>query len=396
MSRIRVLVVDDSVVIRRLLSDVLAEDDRLEVVGTAANGSIALAKIPQLNPDLVTLDVEMPVMDGLATLKELRKAYPRLPVVMFSTLTEKGARTTLDALELGASDYVAKPANVGSVTASMAAVRAELVPKVVALCSRYRPTAPVRPAPAVGGPVGASGGARSGVGTGVGTGIGTVAGAGARRPPATGRVDVVAIGSSTGGPDALSTMLSALPASLPVPVVVVQHMPPVFTRQFAQRLDTRCAVTVSEATAGARLRPGHVLIAPGDFHLRVRGAAGAVHATLDQGTPENYCRPAVDVLFRSVVEVYGGNVLGVVLTGMGADGARASAQVVEAGGEVVVQDQATSVVWGMPGAVAAAGLATAQLPLREVASAILTRLARGRALGPALAARPSPLEGSLR
>jgi two-component system chemotaxis response regulator CheB len=181
-----------------------------------------------------------------------------------------------------------------------------------------------------------------------------------------------------------------------VPVVVVQHMPPVFTRQFAERLNTKCALTVSEATAGARLLPGHVLIAPGDFHLRVRRAAGAVHATLDQGTPENYCRPAVDVLFRSVVEVYGGSVLGVVLTGMGADGARSSAQVVEAGGEVVVQDQATSVVWGMPGAVAAAGLASAQLPLREVAPAILARLARGRAATSALPARAPLFQGSRR
>ena len=379
MSRIRVLVVDDSVVIRRLLSDVLSEDDRIEVVGTAANGKVALAKIPQLNPDLITLDVEMPVMDGLATLREVRKAYPRLPVIMFSTLTEKGARTTLDALELGASDYVAKPANVGSVTASMAAVRAQLVPKVVGLCTRFVPPAPPPP------PHGAAAGTAA-----------APTGPAPRRTQPPGRVDVLAIGSSTGGPDALSVVLSALPASLPVPVVVVQHMPPVFTRQFAERLDSKCALKVVEATAGARLVPGQVLIAPGDYHMRVRGAAHAVHATLDQGTPENYCRPAVDVLFRSVVEVYGGHVLGVVLTGMGADGARSSAQVVEAGGEVIVQDQATSVVWGMPGAVAAAGLASAQLPLREVAPAILARLARGRSAAPSLLSRPTRLQGSLR
>ena len=383
MARIRVLVVDDSVVIRRLLSDVLSEDDRLEVVGTAANGKVALAKIPQLNPDLITLDVEMPVMDGLETLREVRALYPRLPVVMFSTVTERGARTTLDALELGASDYVAKPANVGSVTASMAAVRAELVPKVVALCARSARPAPARPVipPAI----------PPATPTTTPTTTRPARPAGGR-----GRVEVVAIGSSTGGPDALSTVLSALPATLPVPVVVVQHMPPVFTRQFAGRLDSKCALTVSEATAGVRLAPGHVLIAPGDHHLRVRGAVGAVHAYLDQGTPENYCRPAVDVLFRSVVEAYGGGVLGVVLTGMGSDGARASAQVVEAGGEVLVQDQATSVVWGMPGAVAAAGLASAELPLREVAPAILTRLARGRPAAPSLAVRPALVRASTR
>jgi two-component system chemotaxis response regulator CheB len=223
----------------------------------------------------------------------------------------------------------------------------------------------------------------------------------ASRPGPTGhartsvRVDVLAIGASTGAPDALATVLSALPGSLPVPVVVVQHMPPVFTRQFAERLNSKCSLTVSEATSGSRLLPGHVLIAPGDFHMRVRGAAGMVSAYLDQGTPENYCRPAVDVLFRSVVETYGGGVLGVVLTGMGADGARSSAQLVEAGGEVIVQDQATSVVWGMPGAVAAAGLASAQLPLKDVAPAILARLAKGRpAAGPA--PRPSVVQGSPR
>jgi two-component system chemotaxis response regulator CheB len=152
----------------------------------------------------------------------------------------------------------------------------------------------------------------------------------------------------------------------------------VFTKQFAERLDARCALTVAEATTATPLRPGHVLIAPGDFHMRVRTTKGTVHAYLDQGTPENYCRPAVDVLFRSVAETYGGRVLGVVLTGMGADGARGSSDIVRAGGSVIVQDEATSVVWGMPGAVAAAGLASRQLPLSEVAPAVLSRLFAGR------------------
>lgn len=361
MSRIRVLVVDDSVVVRRLVTDVLASDPRIEVVGTAANGKVALAKIPQLNPDLVTLDVEMPVMDGLQTLRELRALYPRLPVIMFSTLTERGASTTLDALEHGANDYVTKPANVGSVTASMDAVRAQLVPKIVALCSR--PTAPpAPPAPVTRTPAAV-------------TAPPAVAGARSATPP---RVDVLAIGASTGGPDALSVVLGALPATLPVPVVVVQHMPPVFTRQFATRLDNKCALGVTEAVAGDVLRPGHVLVAPGDFHMRVRRHNGRAQAYLDQGTPENYCRPAVDVLFRSVVEAYGQHVLAVVLTGMGADGARSSGDVVSAGGTVLVQDEATSVVWGMPGAVVAGGHASKQLPLDEVAPAILTRLAVGR------------------
>jgi two-component system chemotaxis response regulator CheB len=355
VSRIRVLVVDDSVVVRRLVSDILAGDARLEVVGTAANGKVALAKIPQVNPDLITLDVEMPVMDGLETVREIRKLHPKLPVIMFSTLTERGATVTLDALEGGANDYVAKPANVGSVTASMEAVRRQLIPKILALCARSVPVAPSLP-PLAARPTAAAG-LRSG-------------------PP--GRVDILAIGASTGGPDALTRVLGALPASLPVPVVVVQHMPPVFTQQFAERLDTRCPLRVHEAVAGTPLKAGHVLIAPGDWHLRVKATGAGVTARLDQGTPENYCRPAVDVLFRSVAETYGGRVLAVVLTGMGSDGARGSAEIVRAGGSVLVQDEATSVVWGMPGAVATAGLASAQLPLGDVAPAILTRIAAGR------------------
>jgi len=351
-------VVDDSVVVRRLVSDVLAGDPRLEVVGSAANGKVALAKIPQLNPDIITLDVEMPVMDGLETLEHLRALHPRLPVIMFSTLTERGAAATLDALERGARDYVTKPANVGSVTASMEAVRAQLVPRIVALCGRAVPAAPtghtVPPTPAPTVP---------------------------RTTAAQHRVDVLAIGASTGGPDALVTVLSALPASLPVPVVVVQHMPPVFTRQFADRLDRRCALRVREAAGGELLSPGEVLLAPGDHHLRLRRSGDRVVTTLDQGTPENYCRPAVDVLFRSVSEVYGAHVLGVVLTGMGADGARASVDLVAGGGTVYAQDEATSVVWGMPGAVVAAGSAARVLPLAEVAPAVLARLATGRAAG---------------
>lgn len=355
MSRISVLVVDDSVVIRRLVSDILATDPDIEVVGTAPNGKVALAKIPQLNPDVVTLDVEMPVMDGLETLVELRALYPRLPVVMFSTLTERGASATLDALERGANDYVSKPANVGSVTASMEAVRVQLIPKIHALAARshgVRTTAPatVTPRPTTVSPV---------------------------RGPA-GRVDVVVIGVSTGGPDALTTLVSGLPKDFPVPIVVVQHMPPVFTALFARRLDSKSQLTVSEARGGDRLEPGTVLIAPGDFHLRLRPDKFGVVAQLDQGTPENYCRPAVDVLFRSAPETFGAAVLAVVLTGMGSDGAKGAACIVEAGGSVIVQDAATSVVWGMPGAVVHAGLAAEVLPLGDLGRAIQARAARDR------------------
>ena len=355
MAPITVLVVDDSVVMRRLVSDVLAGDRDIEVVGTAANGKVALAKIPQLNPDVVTLDIEMPVMDGLETLAALRALYPRLPVIMFSTLTERGASATLDALERGASDYVGKPANMGSVSASMDIVRAQLIPKIKALALRGRSVLDRAATPLTTGPA-----------------------VSVHRGPA-GRVGVVVIGVSTGGPDALTTLVSGLPKDFPVPIVVVQHMPPVFTALFARRLDTKSDLTVSEARPGDRLQPGTVLIAPGDFHLRLRSDRLGVVTQLDQGTPENYCRPSVDVLFRSAPETFGAEVLAVVLTGMGSDGAKGAARIVEAGGSVIVQDAATSVVWGMPGAVVNAGLAAEVLPLGDLARAIQARAARGRA-----------------
>ena len=353
MTNLRVLVVDDAVVMRRLIGDVLAAEGDIEVV-TAANGRIGLSKIVQTSPDAVVLDIEMPELDGLGTLRELRKTHPRLPVVMFSTLTERGAEATLEAMSLGASDYVTKPANVGSVTESMDRVRAELVPKIRALCEARNPKVPTAspPAPAV-----------------VPRPAGTVSGPRAR-------VDLVAIGTSTGGPRALHDLLARLPGDLPVPVVIVQHMPPVFTRLLAERLDATCALTVREASGGERLVPGTVWIAPGDHHLVVDLAAGAPVLRLDEGAPENSCRPAVDVLFRSVARVFSARALGVVLTGMGADGQRGAEQLVAGGTDVIVQDEGSSVVWGMPGAVARAGCAAEVLDLAGVADSIVRRVAR--------------------
>ena len=359
MNRIKVLVVDDSVVVRRLVTDVLGADPRIEVVGVAANGKIALSKIPQLNPDILTLDIEMPEMDGLQTLRHLSRDHPRLPVIMFSTLSEHGARATLDALALGARDYVTKPANVGSVQASMASIKDQLVPKIVALA--------------------ASSSRHSGVPAHITALPGTPPRTTAAPQRRTSRPEVLLIGVSTGGPEALAQVLPQLPANLPVPVLVVQHMPPVFTRLLAERLDGRSHLTVSEAADGDAVVPGRVLLAPGNFHLRLRRVGTQMRVVLDQGTPENFCRPAVDVLFRSAVDMYGGGCLAVVLTGMGSDGARGAAAVVAAGGEVLAQDQRTSVVWGMPGAVVAAGLASEELALTQVAGAVLRRLSRALA-----------------
>lgn len=363
MTPIRVLVVDDAVVMRRLIGDVLAAEPDLEVV-TAANGRIALAKLVQTSPDAVVLDIEMPELDGLATLRELRTIHPRLPVVMFSTLTERGAAATLEAMSLGASDYVTKPGNVGSVNESMARVRAELIPKLRALVAAVRRTVPSGGAPPAAGaeaPV-----VRLALRPGP-----------RRRPP----VEVVAIGASTGGPRALQEVLGSLAEPLPVPVVVVQHMPPVFTRLLAERLDATSPMTVREASGGELLEAGTVWIAPGDHHLVLRRSGGHVVTALDDGPPENSCRPAVDVLFRSVAAVYGDRALAVVLTGMGADGQRGSEHLVAAGAEVVVQDEPSSVVWGMPGAVARAGLASAVVDLADVGPVLVHRVGR----------RPSPL-----
>jgi two-component system, chemotaxis family, protein-glutamate methylesterase/glutaminase len=395
VTRIRVLIVDDSVVIRRLVSDVLSGDPGIEVVGTAPNGKLALTKLAQLAPDLLTMDIEMPEMDGISAVRAMRASGSKLPVIMFSTLTERGASATLDALEAGASDYVTKPANVGSVAQSMEQVRAQLIPKIKALLPRGGTGTPgpvgiQRPLAGQPGLAGRAGAAAPGAGL-----------AGAHRAGRTGPVEtaarvkrdspyrLLAVGCSTGGPEALSRFLAGFPADLPVPVVVVQHMPPVFTRQFAGRLDRQHKVRVLEAAGGEVLEPGTVYIAPGDFHLELVARGAAVVTRLQQGPPENFCRPAVDVLFRSAATVFGGDVLGVVLTGMGADGRRGSEQLVARGSSVVVQDEATSVVWGMPGAVAGAGLAEEVLALDDLGPAVLQRLQSLRGVGraPALSTR---------
>lgn len=354
MSKIRVLVVDDSVVVRRIVSDVLTTDPELEVVGTAANGKIGLAKIPQLNPDIVTLDVEMPEMDGLETLDAIRKVYPKLPVIMFSTLTLKGGTTTLDALAHGASDYVTKPANVGSVAAAQQSLRDQLIPKIKGLCGKSAPIQlavseratrvdPPSPIPR-------------------------------RAPINVAPVDVVAIGVSTGGPNALSKLLPAIPSNFPVPIVIVQHMPPMFTKLLADRLNAQSQIEVHEAADGQAILPGQAYLAPGDFHMIVRRQLTRVVVSLQQEPPENSCRPAVDVLFRSVVDLYGAGTLGVILTGMGQDGLRGCEQIRELGGQVLAQDELSSVVWGMPGSVARAGLANQILPLDQLASEIVKRV----------------------
>jgi two-component system, chemotaxis family, protein-glutamate methylesterase/glutaminase len=349
MPPIRLLVVDDSVVVRKVICDALQSEATIEVAGTAASGTIALAKIPQLNPDAITLDIEMPGLSGLETLAEIRKLYPKLPVIMFSTLTERGAAVTLEALALGASDYVTKPSNTASLSAAKDQVRRELVAKI--LCLVPRRVNPV-PLPVV---------------------------AAAKRSLPNQPIDIVAIGVSTGGPNPLAEVIPHLPKDFPVPVVVVQHMPPLFTRLLAERLASHSALLVHEGQAGKTLEPGHAWIAPGDHHMTVARKGTAVVLNLNQDPPENSCRPAVDVLFRSVAQVYGASVLGVVMTGMGSDGARGARHIREAGGEMLVQDEASSVVWGMPSAVVSAGAADKICPLPEISQEIVRRVSCHRA-----------------
>jgi two-component system, chemotaxis family, protein-glutamate methylesterase/glutaminase len=341
MKPLRILIVDDSAVARRSLSDFLASDPEIVVAGTAGNGIHALARIAEVKPDLVTLDIEMPKMGALEILVEIRKRYTKLPVIIFCSLAKGGAAAILDALARGASDYVTKPSNGGI---ELFAVREELLRKIKSLCAARVPqpwraptTAPVY------------GHSQS-------------------------RIDVLAIGTSAGGPNALTALIPELPADFPVPIVIVQHMPPLFTRLLADRLNALSRLQVREGEDGQKLRRGQVWIAPGDHHMTVAREGAEFVLGINHDAQENSCRPAVDVLFRSVAQSYGARALAVVLTGMGTDGTRGSVAIREAGGEVIVQDEGSSVVWGMPGSVVAANLADRTYPLDEMARKVVRRV----------------------
>jgi two-component system, chemotaxis family, protein-glutamate methylesterase/glutaminase len=344
LSKKRVLIVDDAIVVRKTLADAISRDVDLEVGGTAPNGRFALAKFPSIKPDIVLLDIEMPEMDGLETVRELRKIDARVPIIMFSTLTERGAAATLEALSLGATDYVTKPSN-SDMGATLDAVSQELIPKIRALCRL--PDAATRSQPPVAMP------ARAAI---------------ARAPRLLLPPQIIAVGVSTGGPDALARVIPTLPVNLPVPVLIAQHMPPLFTTMLAARLSARSALPVRECVSGELLKSGCAYLAPGDFHMIVDKDQkdGALRLRTQQGPKENFCRPSVDVLFRSVARVHGSRTLAVILTGMGQDGLKGCEILREKGARIIVQDEATSVVWGMPGFVAKAGLADKVLPLDQI------------------------------
>jgi two-component system chemotaxis response regulator CheB len=338
------LIVDDSVVIRQIISDALRGDPSVEIAGTAQNGRVALEKLLTTPVDVIILDLEMPEMDGLATLVELGKRASKTPVVVFSTLTERGATATIEALSRGASDYLCKPSGQKNIKVTMEKIREELIPKIHALHARGSGKSFRAKLPPAAPPVNLS------------------------MPP--GQVQLIVIAVSTGGPAALADVIPRLPANLTQPVLVVQHMPATFTRVLAQRLDGTSKLRVHEATDKQRIASGHVYIAPGDFHMRVSGNAREAWLALDQGPSENGCRPAADPLFQSAVQVFGSAVLGLVLTGLGHDGTKGAGAIRKAGGHVWVQDEASSTVWGMPGSVVQAGFSTRILPLAGIAKAI--------------------------
>ena len=345
----RVLIVDDSAVVRQILSEILASDPGIEVVGTAADPLLAREKIKRLAPDVITLDVEMPRMDGLAFLENLMRLHP-LPVVMISSLTERGADTTLQALALGAVDFVSKPKL--DVTRGLQGYADEIIEKVKAAArSRVRPLTRSAAAPKI-----------------------TLA------PLAPGSVPrstqfrttdrLIAIGSSAGGTEALRVVLEGMPADAPA-IVMTQHLPASFSTAFAERLDRHSAMSVREASDGEAVLPGHAYLPPGGQHLRIIRDGARWRCRIDDGPAVNRHKPAVDVLFQSVAQSAGANAIGVILTGMGDDGARGLLQMRQAGAPTLVQDEATSVVWGMPGAAFKLGAAEEQQPLEKIAERLL-------------------------
>ncbi len=458
----RILIVDDSAVVRRLLRTVISSDSRLEVAGTASDGASALLALDSIRPDLVLLDVEMPGVDGLGTLKQMRAARKHIPVIMCSSLTQRGAKVTIEALACGAADYVAKPSGNSSREAAMQLLAQDLIPKILALTANvinppslephsqrgtagfggnqgtlgaFGAIAPFSPRPGEipGGAVAGKpalpsyGHAASAADSAQASAASaeSIAAQSSRAFPARpshssappfpvaaanamqasinlpsvapSSIEVVLIGVSTGGPAALDSVLPAFPSSFPLPILIVQHMPELFTSLLAERLNDRCSLRVCEAATGEPVRQGTIYIARGDWHMEVvaaglqprpvsRDKPGPASATndaiailrLNRQPPENHCRPAVDVLFRSAANLFGGHVLGVILTGMGSDGLIGSRLIRERGGMILAQDQATSAVWGMPGAVTQAGLAQRVLPLNAIAPEILRLAGRSK------------------
>lgn len=344
---IRVVVCDDSAVVRGLLARAIESDPNLQLVGTAMHGEAALSTLRRIPADVVVLDVEMPVMDGLTALQRIQQEFPRIRVIMASALTSEGADTTLRALSLGAVGCIAKPTS-SSVNESITHLTKELLPQIRALGRSDRSaTATAHTSPAA-----ESRGAH-------------------RSREAQHPFTAVVIGTSTGGPQALRKVLCDLPSDFPLPIFIVQHMPPLFTPMLAKHIQMDTGRPSQEAKHLENVKPGHTYVAPGDYHMELERRDGNVRTLLTQAAPEHYCRPSVNPLFRTAAQVYRQSLLSVVLTGMGEDGKEGAADIVKNGGWLIAQDEASSVVWGMPGAVVRAKLAHEVLPLDQVGPRIL-------------------------
>ena len=382
---LRVLAADDSVVMRGILAklfelhagDGRSELPRMELCGVAQDGAACLDAVRRLCPDVLVLDLEMPKLNGLEVLDRLFVERPGLPVIMCSAHTEHGARSTLEALARGAADYVTKPSEQKDFSTAMLSLSRQLLPRIAALARRSNRDVRAQPGAAADKVDRAE-----------------RANAGGAPPKPSGAIEVVVIGLSTGGPSALEQLLPSLPRSFPVPVLIVQHMPKLFTGALAERLDRCCALRVEQAYENAALRPGTVWLAPGDSHLEVAPRATMPGDTepgsnpgskarggrirLHQQEPLNHCRPSVDYLFFSAARMYGPAALALVMTGMGSDGLDGARAVHEGGGVVLAQDEASSAVWGMPGRVSEAGIATATLPLSAIGTVLQQRVNAGR------------------
>jgi two-component system chemotaxis response regulator CheB len=362
---IRVLIVDDSALVRKLLTEILAAAPDIEVVGTAADPYAARERIKHLNPDVITLDVEMPRMDGITFLENLMRLRP-MPVVMVSSLTQQGADVTLRALELGAVDFVAKPKI--DVAGTLSDYADELIEKVkVAAVARINTRAKESRAPRVVDPRHSAD---------------AVLPASSPRRVLQTTERIIAVGSSTGGTEAIRELLAGLPPDAPA-IVISQHIPAAFSKPFADRMDRSSAMAVCQAQDGQYILPGHVYIAPGDRHLLVERDGARYRCRLSDGLPVNRHRPSVDVMFRSVAQNVGPNALGVILTGMGDDGARGLKEMLDAGANTIAQDEASSVVWGMPGAACKLGASQQVLSLQRIPVELLRLVAlpRERATG---------------
>lgn len=367
---IQVMIVDDSAVVRGLTVRILESDSTIEVVATCSNGQIALQQLARRPVDVIVLDVEMPVMDGLTALPLLLKALPNVQIIIASTLSQRNAVVSMQALAQGAADYIPKPST--SRIGANDEYRRDLLQKVRALGRRGQALASTT-GRAVHAVVGAAAQARPAVAP-----VSRIASAVALRPPMQAAPHVLAIGSSTGGPQALLTLLGALPAAVDIPVLIAQHMPAAFTPFLAQHIARASGRPCREAADGEVISSGTIYIAPGDFHLEVAGTATRPVARLTKAPPENFCRPSVNPLFRSLANLFGTRMLAVMLTGMGSDGLEGAQALIHAGGSLIAQDEQTSVVWGMPGAVAGAGLCSVVLPLNRIAPEIARLVSGGR------------------